>query len=140
MASRRILNYGGGTRCGKMSAIPFRAFFKLRCLSLESRIRHGMSAYFHFFSFCFGRVPHMFKGANHKLSYAFKGANHKLFCTFNCAKKNNGVKLMYVSGSYALKNSSDRLKGANHKFPCMLNGANHTFSHPFVFSVFALWR
>ena len=28
MASRRILNYGGGTRCGKMSALSYRALFK----------------------------------------------------------------------------------------------------------------
>lgn len=108
MASRRILNYGGGTRCGKMYALSYRALFKhwhfLSVLEIIPNIYFNSS----FFDFCFGKVLPLFNGASHDFRRMFNGANHKVRRMFN---------------------------GANHKIPCMFNGANHKYTHPFLFQL-----
>ena len=96
MESRRILNYGGGTRCGKMSALSYRALFKhwhfLSVLEIIPNIYVNSS----FFDFCFGKVLPLFNGANHDFRRMFNGANHKIRCMFNCCRH--------------------MISGANHKY------------------------
>lgn len=117
MASRRILNYGGGTRCGKMSALSYRALFKhwhsLSVLEIIPNIYVNSS----FFDFCFGKVLPLFNGASHKVRRVFNGANHDFRRMFNGA--NHKIRRMF--------------NGASHKIQCMFNGASHKYTHPFLF-------
>lgn len=96
MASRRILNYGGGTRCGKMSALSYRALFKhwhsLSVLEIIPNIYVNSS----FFDFCFGKVLPLFNGASHKVLRVFNGASHDFRRMFNRCRH--------------------MISGANHKF------------------------
>lgn len=120
MASRRILNYGGGTRCGKMSALSYRALFKhwhsLSVLEIIPNIYVNSS----FFDFCFGKVLPLFNGANHDFrriinccSHMISGASHKFRRMFN--------------------RSRHMISGANHKVRRVFNGASHKYTHPFLF-------
>lgn len=131
MASRRILNYGGGTRCGKMSALPYRALFKhwhfLSVLEIIPNIYVNSS----FFDFCFGKVLPLFNGVSHKVRRMFNGANHDFRCMFNGASH----KVRRVFNCYR-----HMITGASHDFRCMFNccrhmitGANHKYTHPFLF-------
>lgn len=124
MASRRILNYGGGTRCGKMSALSYRALFKhwhsLSVLEIISNIYVNSS----FYDFCFGKVLPLFNGANHKVRRVFNGASHDFRRMFNCCRH-------MISG--ANHDFRRMFNGANHKIRRMFNGASHKYTHPFLF-------
>ncbi len=124
MASRRILNYGGGTRCGKMSALSYRALFKhwhsLSVLEIIPNIYVNSS----FFDFCFGKVLTLFNGASHKVRRVFNGASHDFRRMFNGAI--HKIRRMF-------NRSRHMISGANHKNQCMFNGASHKYTHPFLF-------
>ena len=149
MASRRILNYGGGTRCGKMSALSYRALFKhwhsLSVLKIIPNIYANSS----FFDFCFGKVLPLFNGANHKVRrvfnccrYLITGTNHDFRRMFNGS--NHKVRRVFIGANHdfrcMLNCYRHMITGASHDFRCMLNccrhmisGANHKYTHPFLF-------
>lgn len=128
MASRRILNYGGGTRCGKMSALSYRALFKhwhfLSVLEIIPNIYVNSS----FFDFCFGKVLPLFNGASHKVRCMFNGASHKVRRLFNGA--NHDFRRLFNGANHKIP---CMFNGANHKVRRVFNGANHKYTHPFLF-------
>lgn len=142
MASRRILNYGGGTRCGKMSALSYRALFKhwhfLSVLDFIPNIYVNSS----FFDFCFGKVLTLFNGANHDFrrminccSHMISGASHKYRRMFNDV--NHKFRRMINGASHDFRRMFNcyrhMISGANHKIQCMFNGASHKYTHPLLF-------